>query len=263
VVDLACRTVLQTAARLPYPQEVRKHFAGALGATKNINPDNPALEGVCKQLLAKTGSAEEAVELACDWVSDSVNFKRGSPPASDTVLATRLGNCSGQANLTCAILRKMGIPAEPVPAKFIGGTGGHTFLEAYFPDAGWVFYDPTNSNRGFKSLDCLMTVGWAFSVGSTKGKQWHRGYFCVEKDASPFREVAPDGRTRLRVGPKDANVVGARVLRRRPSTRIKVRHQSLRQLCGDLAVPAGVRKYTSKPVVKGPVSLPKLVLLEL
>ena len=256
VVDLACQTVLETAAGLPYPQEVRKHFAGALGATKNINPDNPALEGVCRQLLAKAGSAEEAVELACDWVTESVKFKSGSPPASDTVLATRLGNCTGKANLTCAILRKMGIPAEPVSAKFIGGTGGHGFLEAYFPDAGWVFYDPTNSNRGFKSLDCLMTVGWAFSVAASKGKQWQRGFFCVEKDASPFREVAANGRIRLRVGPKDTNVVGARVLRRRPGGRVKVRHQSLRELCVDLAVPVGVRTYVSKPVVKRPETKP-------
>ena len=177
IVRLLCRNTLATAARLPYPSEVRERWAALLSPTKAVNSENPKVVEIGKAILKKARFAEDAVELACDWVDDHVKFKSGSPGASDTVLSTGLGNCSGMSTLACAICRSMGIPAETVGGAFIGSDGGHAYMEVYFPDAGWVFYDLSNCARGFKSLDCLTTAGWAFRVKNANGSKWHNGRF--------------------------------------------------------------------------------------
>ena len=263
-IELTCTHRLYTAATLPYSRAVRERLASSLGADKEVNPGSPKVAAIAQEIGTKARYAEHAVELACDWVNDNVKFQRASPPESDTVLASGRGNCTGMANLACAILRHMGIPAELVGGKFIGGDGGHAFIEAYFPDAGWVFYDLSNATRAFKSLDCLLTVGWGFRTSSPKGRNWHQGLFCVEKDVLPYKEDNRLQQPPVRPGPKKKNVAGARVILRRTPMIVRVRHLPISRLIMDLTTPPGVRKYAREaPPATGdepaskPVALPK------
>ena len=249
-VELTCITVLPTAAQLPYSKIVLDRFSALLAADAKVNPDNPKIEPIAKEIVRRSPFAEEAVELACDWVNDNISFERSAGGNSDAVLSSGQGNCTGMANVACAILRKMGVPAEPVSATFVGdGTRGHGFIEVYFPDAGWVFYDLSNSNRGFKSLDCLMTVGYAYRTTTSKSADWHNGTFCVSTDAAPYKsaEEVMVPSVRLRQGPKQHEVAGVRVVRRKTPDTAKVRHQPLSELILDLTVPPGQRNYVMRP----------------
>jgi hypothetical protein len=249
VVELGCASTLSTAAKLPYPQAVAERFASLLAKDDNVNPGNPQLEPICKEVRAKAVYAEDAAELVCDWINDNVQFKSGAGGPSDKILADGQGNCFGMAHLACALLRRLGIPAAIVSAKFIGGDGGHGFIEAYFPDAGWVFYDLSNADRGYKCLDVLMTAGWSFRVGDGKKYAWHDGYFCVEKDAMAYKEVLP-GIVKLRPTPK-STVIGVKVTHENTPNTVRVRHEPLCELVMDLAVLPGKRDY-----VKEQMSLP-------
>lgn len=243
LVQLTSTHTLLTAAKLPYPNYVATFFSSLLGKDKRINPENLKLDPICKGILSKAVFAEQAVELACDWVNENVPFQSGASGDSDTILASRRGNCVGLSNLACAILRRMGVPAEPVQGIFIGSGGGHEYIEAYFPDAGWVFYDLSNSNRGFKCLDCLMTVGFAFRTFDGKNFNWHSGRFCKAKDVARYAGDPRVSRTKLRPGPKGKTVVGARFIPRKPPPTLKVRHLPLSRLIMDTSIPPGVRKY--------------------
>jgi transglutaminase-like putative cysteine protease len=249
VVELSCAGVLSTAAKLPYPAAVAERFPSLLGKDDNVNPENPKLDPICKEIRAKAVFAEDAVELVCDWISDNVPFKSKASGPSDTILAARQANCTGMARLACAMLRRLGIPAEPVSAKFLEGDSGHGFIEVYFPDAGWVFYDLSNGTRGFKSLDVLMTAGWAYRVSDGQKATWHDGYFCDETDAAAYQEVPP-GVVKLRPTPK-AEVLGVKVTHEKTPAGIRVRHEPLSELVMNLAVPPGKRDY-----VKESLSLP-------
>jgi hypothetical protein len=241
-VELSRVAMLATAARLPYSKDVLTTYADSLISTPAVNLDNVALDPIVKSIKGKNPWAEETVELVCDWVNENIEFKSRTPTASDTVLKNKYGNCGGMANVACAILRKMGIPAESVDATFLGGNG-HGFIEVYFPDAGWVFYDLSNLNRGYKSLDCLLTAGWAFRVNDGTQEKWIDGSFLTTSDASPYKE---DERVRnkLRAAPKKENATGAAVVHVKPSAQTKVRRSPIRSLIMDLSTQPGKRNYS-------------------
>jgi len=240
VVELRCRTTLATAATIPYPKDVADRFAKSLRSDEHINMDNPKLAPIVKAITGRTRNAEGAVELVCDWVNDNITFRLGSPRESDKALASGKSSCTGMSNLACALLRRMGVPAEPVSGTFVSG-GGHAFMEAYFPDCGWVFYDLSNATRGYKSLDCLLTTGYSFRVKTPSGERWHEGKFLKCKDLTPFRELVAKSPA-LRRTPKQ-NVIGVRVLRRKPAASVRARHQSISALIADLKTSPGRREY--------------------
>ena len=254
LVEISCQNALPTAAKLPYPEEVRERYAEQLACTKQFNSENPKVVELGKLIAKKARYAADAVELVCAWVDDNVEFKSGSPTASDTVLSSGKGNCGGMSSLACAILRSMGIPAEEVSGDFVGG-GGHGYLEAYFPDAGWVFYDCSNATRGFKSLDCLMTTGWCFRVQNPAGRKWHTGRFFKATDVRAYREVEDLSPPPIHSWPKK-NVQSVRVVRKKPPAKMKVRHWPISKLIMDLAIPPGKRQYVN-PLAKAVPKPPK------
>ena len=245
-VELTCFNTLYTSVKLPYTDAVRKRFADSLAADEKekINPGNAALEPICDAIMSRSHCAEDVVEGVCDWINENITFKMGTGKSgSDEAFAQKLGSCTPMSRLACAMLRRIGIPAEMVDAKFIGGNSGHAFIEAYFPDAGWIFYDLSNWNRGFKSLDCLMTVGWAYRAGTTKRTNWVDGYFCVEKDGAPFQDRTESLSRQLRRPPQSLKVTGVAVVASPPPSSVRIRQRPLRELMLDLSIPPGMREY--------------------
>ena len=74
------------------------------------------------------------------------------------------GNCTNAAHLSAALLRAAGIPARVVGGTTLDkqlkvpmdgvrslvqtmGKGGHAWIEVYFPDLGWLSYDPKQSKQ--------------------------------------------------------------------------------------------------------------------
>jgi hypothetical protein len=248
VVELKCRNQLSTAARLPYPKDVLERCASSLGTDKGegISTDNPGLEKICATIKSRGRYAEDVVEDVCDWINENIKFKLSREPSSDQVLARRQGQCSGMARLACAILRKMGVPAETVSGKFIGGEGSHGYMEVYFPDAGWVFYDLSNLQRGIKTLNCVVTAGFSFRVRTPKKFQWVNGHFFKTKDLTPYPKKMNFSKKALRKGPKGMPVLGVKVNRRKPMSSVKIRHVPIRRLIMDLSIPPGKREYVSR-----------------
>jgi transglutaminase-like putative cysteine protease len=102
------------------------------------------------------------------------------------VLQHRHGVCQDFAHLMIGCLRSLGLSAryvsgylctEPPPgcARIVGGDASHAWVSAYFPDFGWIDFDPTN---GVIPSAGHITLGWA------------RDY----DDISPVRGVVVGGR---------------------------------------------------------------------
>ena len=117
LVEISCNNTLYTAAKLPYSEEILKRFAFSLGKEKNIDPEDKNLEPVCQNIIKKAKRAEEAVELVCDWVNDNIEFTSGTDYGSAETFTTRKGNCNTMSRLACAMVRKIGIPADIVGAE--------------------------------------------------------------------------------------------------------------------------------------------------
>lgn len=243
-VELNAFNKLYTRASLPYSEGVLGKFPDALGVDKEdgIDPNIPGLKPICDDILKKTKKAEEAVELVCDWINENITFTMGKRTAAQA-LSEKKGSCTPMSKLACSMLRYMKIPTHTVQAKFIGGDSGHCFIEVYYPDAGWVFYDLSNCERGFKSLDCLMTVGWSARSGPEGRTQWKSGYYCKEEDKTPFQKLPRGGSQRLRAGPKGRPVTGVQVASAPQPMASRIRHLPLSELLMDSDVQPGVREY--------------------
>ncbi len=245
-VDLLCRNKLYTQAAYPYDASVLESFGDYLkdDPKGKVIVSDEALIPVCGEILKQNpASAEEVVELVCDWINDHIQFGMVGD-SSTKVLNERTGHCEGMALLATAILRKLEIPADPIVAKFIH-RGYHGFMEVYFPDAGWVFYDLSNCQRGFKIPNCLITAGqnYRIEVEGQSEPQWVDGYFCQETEIVPYKKPTRISLLSIRPTPKTKSVYGVKVIAKPVPDSIRIRKRPLRDLMLDTSVPPGVRPY--------------------
>ena len=89
----------------------------------------------------------------------SLEFKPGFTTVNtpvESVLKSRKGVCQDFAHLMIACLRNMGLPARyvsgyietappPGKVKLVGSDASHAWVAVYFPEIGWVEFDPTNN----------------------------------------------------------------------------------------------------------------------
>lgn len=122
---------------VPYSEEIRKF-------TNDCFPDNGTLWNGCESLMRKIYS----------YVEFKPGFTTVNTPV-ESVLKSRKGVCQDLAHLMIACLRNIGLPARyvsgyletmppPGKKKLVGTDASHAWVSVYFPDVGWVEFDPTN-----------------------------------------------------------------------------------------------------------------------
>lgn len=135
------------------------------------------IKNLARQLTADVKSEYDAVTAIINWVTDNIKYTF-NPPQYDAsyTLSTKSGNCQNFAHLSIALLRSVGIPARivggitlkdawkvPIDAKNSivqsMGQGGHAWLEVFFPDLGWLPYDPQQSRQFTSSRHIKQTHG--------------------------------------------------------------------------------------------------------
>jgi transglutaminase-like putative cysteine protease len=123
---------------VPY-SEVIKNFA------QDCFADNVTLWNGCQLLMQKIYSA--------------IEFKPGFTTVNtpvESVVKLRKGVCQDFAHLMIASLRNLGLPARyvsgyietlppPGKEKLVGSDASHAWVAVYFPEIGWVEFDPTNN----------------------------------------------------------------------------------------------------------------------
>lgn len=136
-----------------------------LKTSEMVQSNSPEIARLARQLTSGAKSEYEAVMSVTNWVADNIKYTF-NPPQYDAsyTLATRSGNCQNFAHLSIALLRSVGIPARivggitlkdswkvPIDARNSivqsMGQGGHAWLEVWFPDLGWLPYDPQQSKQ--------------------------------------------------------------------------------------------------------------------
>ena len=147
---------------VPYSKEI-KNFA------LDCFPEDATLWHCCQSLMQK--------------IYSSVEFKPGFTTVNtpvESVLTSRKGVCQDFAHLMIACLRNMGLPAryvsgyiETVPPpgkeKLIGSDASHAWVAVYFPQIGWVEFDPTNNLLpSFKHITVAVGRDY-FDVAPIKG----------------------------------------------------------------------------------------------
>jgi transglutaminase-like putative cysteine protease len=135
------------------------------GATKYLSPstfvqsEDREIANTAKAIVNNTTYESAAVTSIMLWVSDSLKYDANvtKHDASWTFHNLR-GTCENYAHLSLALLRSVGIPARYVSGYLVDGEinvdgyvltygyqwspGPHSWIEVYYPDLGWVPYEP-------------------------------------------------------------------------------------------------------------------------
>ena len=119
-----------------------------------------------------------------EWVSQNIEYdiKYGtSTEKSSWVLENRIGTCDEFSSLFIALCRSLGIPARYVSGVAysnlpeLEGFGNHAWAEVYFPDYGWVPFDPTYGEFGFVNPSHIKLKTSADSGNASTSYEW-RGH---------------------------------------------------------------------------------------
>ncbi|MEI6306841.1 MAG: transglutaminase-like domain-containing protein, partial [Deltaproteobacteria bacterium] len=165
-------------SRTPFP--IGKVTGGDsiyLNSTEMVQSDSPEIAELARRLTTGAKNEYEAVTAITNHVADSIKYTF-NPPQYDALytLQTKSGNCQNFAHLSIALLRNIGIPARivggitlkdswkvPIDAKNSivqsMGQGGHAWMEIYFPDLGWLPYDPQQSRQFTSTRHIKQTHG--------------------------------------------------------------------------------------------------------
>lgn len=165
-------------SRTPFPiGAVSGGDALYLKSSEMVQSDSPEIVELARRLTAGVRNEYEAVSAITNHVTDAIKYTF-NPPKYDALytLETKSGNCQNFAHLNIALLRSVGIPARivggitlkdswkvPIDSKSSivqsMGQGGHAWMEIYFPDLGWLPYDPQQSRQFTSSRHIKQTHG--------------------------------------------------------------------------------------------------------
>jgi hypothetical protein len=181
----------------PFPLvSVPGNLKDYLQASEQVQTNDPAIHELSQKLTRGSKTQFEAVQKVVSYVVDHVRYV--NPPVRYDALyalSTGKGNCQNYSHLTAALLRNAGVPVRIVNGvtmnqpfnvswekgtlTFKMGQGRHSWVEVWYPDLGWIPYDPQNmqffiSNRFVRievGVDNNETkndglVRWAQSAGA-------------------------------------------------------------------------------------------------
>ena len=197
-----------------------------------------ALESVYEAALGVTSQAQspyEAAALLETWFREAGGFTYdeqppapigGTPALVDFINETKRGYCQHYAGAMALMLRLLGIPSR-VAEGFTSGqysaddkewvvkdTNAHAWVEVWFPDFGWIPFDPT-PGRG--ELDAT------YAVSSQRVQRRRRGADRLRRPARRHlpgaRRTDPDGCSPPGPGGRQARRWDERHPHRRPRPR--------------------------------------------
>ncbi len=131
-------------------------------STEQVPSNDARIRAKAKELTAGVKTEFDAVQRILAWVIDHTTYVL-TPPQYDAMYTfeTGKGNCQNYSHLAAALLRAVGIPARIVNGVTLKRTydakteygkltfgmaqGRHSWIDVYFPDLGWVPFDPQQS----------------------------------------------------------------------------------------------------------------------
>ncbi|HUH65349.1 MAG TPA: transglutaminase domain-containing protein [Syntrophales bacterium] len=164
VCDAQSETKLPSlATQDPFPiGAVKPDLADYLKPTEQVQSNDPRVRELAAKLTGGVTTEFDAVQRIIAWVVDHVRYVT-PPPRYDAVysLESGKGNCQNFSHLSAALLRSVGIPVRIVNGvtfnqpfdiawqkgtlTFKMGQGRHSWVEVWFPQLGWVPFDPQNT----------------------------------------------------------------------------------------------------------------------
>ena len=166
---------IETKAPFP-PAAVAQEYGDYASATEQVQSGHPRIRALAEELTRGVSTEFDAVQRVVSWVVDHVTYVN-PPQKYDALysLESGKGNCQNFSHLSAALLRAVGIPVRIVNGMTLNrpfdvawqqgvmtfkmGQGRHSWIEVWFPDLGWVPFDPQSSELFVSSRFLRIEVG--------------------------------------------------------------------------------------------------------
>lgn len=166
---------LKTDAPFPLetaPPKIRVY----LKATPSVGSDHPEIRAKARSLTAGCKTQFDAVQKILTWVVDHMRYVI-KPAQYNSLYAFKKGrgNCQNYSHLTAALMRANGIPVRIVNGVTLNkpydiktghtvmtlkmAKSRHSWIEVWFPDLGWVPFDPQGSQLFVSNRFIRVEVG--------------------------------------------------------------------------------------------------------
>jgi protein-glutamine gamma-glutamyltransferase len=174
------------AAPTEYPQEISSVFL----QLPNLDPRIPVFaKEITKDAKTPFDQALAIESHLRNHFTYTLNLvgKTGEDPLANFLFVTKAGHCEYYASAMAIMLRTLGIPSREVngflPGDYndLGGdyivraSDAHSWVEAYFPENGWVVFDPTPAAAGSES-GILTRLGRYVDWVEITWSEWVVGY---------------------------------------------------------------------------------------
>jgi len=147
-----------------------------LAPTALVQSDSSCIISRSKELVAGSETQFDAVQRILSWIVDHMTYV--TPPRQYDALYSfvhKTGNCQNYSHLAAALMRSSGIPVRivngitlkepysiqsgPGSFTFKMGQGRHSWIEVFFPDIGWVPFDPQQTELFVSNRFIRVEVG--------------------------------------------------------------------------------------------------------
>ncbi|HEY3403109.1 MAG TPA: transglutaminase family protein [Ohtaekwangia sp.] len=122
-------------------------------------PHSDVIKDFASDCFTEGATLWDACNALMKKINKTIEFKPGFTTVNtpvETVIKIKKGVCQDFAHLMIACFRNIGLPAryvsgylETVPPpgkeKLVGADASHAWVSVFFPEIGWVEFDPTNN----------------------------------------------------------------------------------------------------------------------
>lgn len=151
---------LNSESRVPLKlPSSNESVAKYLAPSTFVQSNDRDIANTAKAIVNNTTYESAAVTSIMLWVSDNLKYDlNATQHDASWTFHNKRGTCENYAHLSLGLLRSAGIPARYVSGYLAGGTinlngdiltssyqwspGPHAWIEVYYPDLGWVPYEP-------------------------------------------------------------------------------------------------------------------------
>jgi transglutaminase-like putative cysteine protease len=151
---------LNSESRLPVKLPSKEGSSNKyLAPSTYVQSEDREITNLAKAIINNTRFESEAVTSLMLWVRDNLKYDSNvTKHDASWTLQNKRGTCENYAHLSLALLRSVGIPARYVSGYLVDGkinvegyvtsygyqwkSGPHSWIEVYYPNLGWVPYDP-------------------------------------------------------------------------------------------------------------------------
>lgn len=145
--------------KIPFPiKEDLSSYKPYLTSTSLVNSDDSRIIEKANELVEGEDDLFVVVYKIARWTKENIDYDLETLTAEASqssvwVLENKRGVCDELTTLFVAMLRSKGIPARFVTGSsytnIINDFGNHAWAEVYFPNVGWVAFDPTYGQLGY------------------------------------------------------------------------------------------------------------------